>query len=367
MASLNQELPPAPLNPGQPLPKPRPSFAPPPTASASVEAALHPPPDVPLAGVAAPAAARPETQTFEVAELSIDRIDVNPDNSGGDGSRGDIEGLADNIEQLGQLQYIRVRPGFVPDRFIVVHGHRRLLAKKKRGAKTIMAEIDRRPYDPVRSLREEIAENLHREGIPAVNLARVLKRLQEQARYTLEQLAAATSTNLGFVGRKLSLLRFSPDTQDKIAQAASDEIVFQEIAKLSDSAAREALAARAIKERLTQEQAIRLVEAHRPKRRCRRPGKKPLQRLTLPLGAEGKGGVLTLAAADGMAELTAETIRDALEFALQEIRAGLKKGVAAAELPAWLAQRTHKARPAGGAAGERANAPQPSETSGLTP
>ena len=344
MPSPSEEIRPAPLDPGQTAPKP-PPLAPPPALPPWAEAAVHTPPDVPLACVNAPAAssaAQPETSPFEFAELPIDCIDPDPENPGGDGSRGDVEGLTDSMKQIGQLETIGVRLSSVPGRYIVKRGHRRLLAGKKSGAATIWAQIDRRPHDPVRTLREQIAENLHREGIPAVNLARALKRLQEQARYTLEQLAAATNTNLTFVARKLSLLRYSPDTQDAIAQAASDEAVFNEFAKVRDPQAREALAARAIRERLTQDQATRLVEAHRPKRRPRRAGKKPLKRLTLPLGHQG--GVLTLAAPDDLPELTGEIVRNALEFALQQVRAGLKQGVAAAALPAWLAEQAQKAR-----------------------
>lgn len=290
--------------------------------------------------VACAPSAQPARPPAETAVLAIDAIVPDPENPwGGDGE--DDQGFTASIQTLGVLQPPRVRFDEVLGKWMITAGERRWRKAKASGMKTLLCAIDRQPADPVRVHKERIAENLHRRVCRPVRLAKALRTLQEQAGYSLAQLGEAIGKpDVTFISRKLSLLKFSPGVQGDVDAGLLEESTAVEIAKVKNEQQREALARRAVQEKLTRDQAIQLVSKLNGKRTQSLPGAKPLKRLRCTLPG---GSLVSISCPEMVPELTTEIIRDVLEFALQEVRKAIRKQVPASALPGHFEKLQEKA------------------------
>jgi ParB family transcriptional regulator, chromosome partitioning protein len=264
------------------------------------------------------------------ATLPIDDIVPNPENPWGGDEADDDGGFTGSIQDLGVLQPIRVRRDEALAKFVIIAGERRWRTAKRVGRTTIDCVIDCQPPNLARSLRECIAENLHRRNSRPIRLAKALQTLQQEAGFSQAQLADAVKKDVSFISRKQSLLRFSATVQAAIDDNRLEESTAIEIAKIDNEQDREALAERVIREDLTREQVLALVSPN-IRRRKAAGHSRPLRRLLCQLPG---GATIAITCPDEVPELTTEIARDSVEFTMQQLRKAVREKIPVCNLHA---------------------------------
>jgi len=144
------------------------------------------------------------------------RLEIDPD---------EIEGLANSIQAIGQLQAILVRP--VGERFEIVFGHRRYLASKGLGLKSIRAIVQ--DLDDTETMLMRATENVERKNISAIEEAAVYEDLNKKLGLTLDQIAARMGRSAGVIRRRLDLLRMPPCLQKAVHRREIGHSVAEEL------------------------------------------------------------------------------------------------------------------------------------------
>jgi ParB/RepB/Spo0J family partition protein len=141
----------------------------------------------------------PTTKTVDLEHLVPD-----PHNKRSDTDQEAISRLAASIKQHGILQRLLVRP--VNGRFMVVAGHRRLMAAQAAGLKRVPVEIRDIDEETARAL--QIIENLHREDVTPLDEAKAFDRLRGEDR-NIEDIAALVGHSSRYVAQRLSLVNLT--------------------------------------------------------------------------------------------------------------------------------------------------------------
>ncbi|WP_029009026.1 ParB/RepB/Spo0J family partition protein [Azospirillum halopraeferens] len=188
-------------------------------------------------------------------ELSIERIADNPDQPRTVFDEAGLRSLADSIARHGLQQPILVREEPDGDGYRLVAGERRLRAHRMLGRDTIFAIVTTGKPEEV-----AIIENVQREDLDAVDLARGLNRLVETHGYTQEEAGAVIGCTKAEVNRRLAVLRLPDDILADYRRRTADisRSILVEIAQVDDDAVRRRLWERA-KAGLT----VREVQAQR--------------------------------------------------------------------------------------------------------
>ena len=120
-----------------------------------------------------------------------------------------LEELANSIRSSGLIQPILVRPS--GERYQLIAGERRWRAAGKAGLERVPAVI--REIDDAEALELALAENLLREALNPMEVARAYERLQQQFHLTHEQIAERLGLNRSTVTNTLRLLGLPPEVQ----------------------------------------------------------------------------------------------------------------------------------------------------------
>jgi ParB/RepB/Spo0J family partition protein len=142
----------------------------------------------------------------EQQELPIDLVDEPPAPSRLPEELLDVDELAVSIKALGQLQ----PGGVVPDgdRYVVIYGHRRLLACRVAGLEFYSAWVYASTSDAM--LAHQLAENRRRKDLNAVEEAYWFAQLLEYVGGDTTALAEHLNEGREYVERRLNLLRGDP-------------------------------------------------------------------------------------------------------------------------------------------------------------
>jgi ParB/RepB/Spo0J family partition protein len=139
-------------------------------------------------------------------------IDHSPYNSRLKYSATSIEEMANSMNSNGQLVTIKVRPSPVDNsRYELVFGHRRFLAAKKLGWKTIRAEVVNATNEDV--LMQSLVENFEREGISDYEKALIFSTLNTKFNKTYEEIGKSLGISKQHVGSYISMLRLFDNTE----------------------------------------------------------------------------------------------------------------------------------------------------------
>lgn len=152
--------------------------------------------------------------------LPLEVIDPNPMQPRKTFSEQAIAELAESIEQNGLLQPITVRRGR-EGRFELIAGHRRLLATRLLGRKTIAAVIQE--MDDQRSAVLAIVENLQRQDLSYFEEAESIAALIEMWGLSQQQIAARLGKTQPTIANKLRLLRLPEGVRSRILKAGLTE------------------------------------------------------------------------------------------------------------------------------------------------
>lgn len=244
--------------------------------------------------------------------LDVDKITPNPDQPRRHFSEDAIRELASSIRQFGILQPIVVTKK-VKDteygtevEYVLIAGERRLRAVKLLGLPTIPAII--RNVDLERERLElAVIENLQREDLNVIEVARSYARLQDEFRMTQREVAAKLGKSRESVANTLRLLDLPIQIQEALAEGRLSESHGRLLLTLGDPAAQQRLFEEILQKPMTTRELRNKVQvlAHGSKEEVSRPGlpaemKMLQERLTSELGApvlieqHGETGKITI-------------------------------------------------------------------------
>lgn len=153
------------------------------------------------------------TDKNRVQEIELAKIVPNQNQPRTVFSEESIAELADTIYEHGLLQPIVLRK-LAEDQYEIIAGERRFRAVTKLGYEKVPAIV--REMSDSESASLAIIENLHREGLTAVEEAKAYAHLMELNDLTQKQLAKEMGKSQGFVANKLRLLKLEPTVQTAI-------------------------------------------------------------------------------------------------------------------------------------------------------
>ncbi len=142
-------------------------------------------------------------------EVPLNLIDPNPFQPRTQLPEDALEELANSIRSSGLIQPILIRPA--GERYQLVAGERRWRAAAKAGLEKVPAVI--REIADTEALELALAENLLREALNPLEIARAYERLQQEFHLTHEQIAERLGVNRSTVTNTLRLLGLSPVVQ----------------------------------------------------------------------------------------------------------------------------------------------------------
>jgi ParB family chromosome partitioning protein len=152
----------------------------------------------------------------EVRELSVDAIDPNPYQPRKDFDPEKLAELGESIRRHGLLQPVVVIPH--GDRWLLVAGERRLRAHRLIGAETIRAIVADVDLDRLRMRELALVENIQRENLNPIELARAYQELLEVHGITHEELAAIVHKSRSQITNTLRLLSLGEYAREKLTE-----------------------------------------------------------------------------------------------------------------------------------------------------
>lgn len=190
-----------------------------------------------------------------VGEIQLEQVAPDPQQPRRHIADEEIQQLAADLKARGQLQPIRVRWDEALGKWLIIAGERRWRAAKLAELSTITCSfVDRKmTEDEVRS--EQLVENLLREDLKGIEMARAFASLMELNGWNAKQLAESLHISKGKVSKALSLLKLPPDIQQKLEDGAIVPSTAYEIAKVKGEQKQRELAERALAGQITQPEA----------------------------------------------------------------------------------------------------------------
>jgi len=152
-----------------------------------------------------------------IVEIPYDRIDPNPYNERRDW--GNLESLGKSIREKGFLQDPLLRPHpSKPGHYQIVFGHRRVYASQLVWDRLRIPESRIRNFSDEEMVVYSILENVHREDLDPVELARSFRHLKDRFGYTSQRIGAIVGRSREWVDNVLSLLRQPKEIQDMVSR-----------------------------------------------------------------------------------------------------------------------------------------------------
>ena len=150
-----------------------------------------------------------------IAELDLDKIEVNPFQPREKFDPESLKELAKSIKEQGVVQPVTVRKlGY--DKYQLISGERRYRACLLAGLKKIPAYI--RLANDEQMLEMALIENIHRQELNAWEIAVSYQRLLEEIKLTQEELSKKIGKDRTTISNYLRLLKVSPKVQIAIKE-----------------------------------------------------------------------------------------------------------------------------------------------------
>lgn len=181
-----------------------------------------------------------------IFHIEVDKIKPNPDQPRRDFPEESIRELAMSIREFGLLQPIVVRkierevPTGTEVEYELISGERRLLAAKMLGMELIPAIIRRAGSNRER-LEMAIIENIQREDLNPIEIARAMARLQDEFRMTQREIAARLGKSREAVANTIRLLDLPPHIREALEKGQITESHGRLLLTIDDPALQERL------------------------------------------------------------------------------------------------------------------------------
>lgn len=190
------------------------------------------------------------TEGSQAGRISLDKIELH-EQVRKQFSEDKIAELAESLRTAGQQQAITLYYESQSDRYVVIHGERRVRAAKLLGWETIEALVRKaKPLDDER-IEAQLAENVARSDLNDIEIGEALLELKKLRSYSTRELAKRVGKSQASVVRWLALLDLPDDLRKKIAAGVLPASVGYEIGKLERPSDQRRVAAMYIKAGMT--------------------------------------------------------------------------------------------------------------------
>ena len=152
----------------------------------------------------------PARGSSAINNVSLDQIQVNPDQPRTTFDSDALEELAASIRELGIIQPLSLRKTG-PDSYQIIAGERRYRAAKMAGLTSVPAYI--RTANDAELTEMALIENIQREDLNAIEIALTLKKLIDQYNLTQERLSERIGKKRATIANFLRLLRLPGEVQ----------------------------------------------------------------------------------------------------------------------------------------------------------
>lgn len=209
-----------------------------------------------------------------IFHIEVEKVKPNPDQPRREFSEESIRELATSIREFGLLQPIVVRkierevPTGTEVEYELISGERRLLAAKMLGMELIPAII-RKVEAGRERLEMAIIENLQRENLNPVEVARAFARLQDEFRMTQREIAARLGKSREAVANTMRLLDLPPYIREALEKNQITESHGRLLLTIAEPALQERLFRDLMERHLTTRELKSRVRAAKPAPRAK--------------------------------------------------------------------------------------------------
>ena len=154
-----------------------------------------------------------------IGEISLNKIEANPNQPRREFSKESLRELADSIKEIGIVQPITLRQ-IEEERYQIIAGERRFRASQLAGKETIPAYIITADDDS--TMEMALVENIQREDLNALEIALAYQKLIEQNNLSQEQLSKRLGKGRATIANFLRLLKLPAPIQMALKEKLID-------------------------------------------------------------------------------------------------------------------------------------------------
>ena len=254
--------------------------------------------------------------------LSIPLNTIQDDNIRKTFSEEELHGLMQSMNEVGQLQPIRVRQ--IGNLYWPVDGGRRVLAARRAGWEEIAAIVECKDLSDAAAKQRSLISNCQKEDMPPLDIADGLHDLMEGTGWSATEAAAKLGFSNAKVSRLRDLLTLPEPIRDAIRAGKIPASSGAELSRIEDPARQAALADEIAAGRMTRDGVSGAAKAAR-KNHCQ-TGSGTVSRATAVLGDGRSVSVLGQS-------LTLESVIEIIETLLSKARKARTQGLT---LPTFL-------------------------------
>ena len=211
----------------------------------------------------------------DVQKINIDKIYANPNQPRKVFDKESLNELAESIRLHGLIQPIIVNE--MPDGYMVIAGERRFRACKICGLKEIDAIVKHYPAKLIAEIA--IIENLQREDLNPVEVAKGIKQLMEEYGLTQEKVSERLGKSRSAIANSLRILSLYPEVLELVEKGKVSFGHAKVLASITDYAAQVILAKKIAKDKLTVRDLEKEVDAILGNKKKKKVAKLPSEEL----------------------------------------------------------------------------------------
>lgn len=211
----------------------------------------------------------------KVQKISIDKIYTNPNQPRKNFDKESLNELAESIKLHGLIQPIIVNQ--MDNGYMIIAGERRFRACKICGLKEIDAIV--KQYSNKLVAEIAIIENLQREDLNPVEVAKGIKQLMEEYGLTQEKVSERLGKSRSAIANSLRILSLYPEVLDLIEKGKISFGHAKILASISDYATQIILAKKIAKDKLTVRDLEKEVDAILGNKKKKKVAKLPSEEL----------------------------------------------------------------------------------------
>lgn len=153
-----------------------------------------------------------EEREIEFLRIPVDRIRAGPQQPRHTFSSAELAELVESVREKGVLQPVLVRP--TESGYELVAGERRLRAAQAAGVETVPAILKK--LSDRESLEAALVENVQREDLNAIDLARAYHRLGQEFSLSQEEIARRVGKDRATVANTVRLLKLPEEVRQAV-------------------------------------------------------------------------------------------------------------------------------------------------------
>ena len=216
-----------------------------------------------------------EMRQGDVQKIEIDKIYTNPNQPRKNFDKESLNELAESIRVHGLIQPIIVNR--MDNGYMIIAGERRFRASKICGLKEVEAIV--KEYSNKQIAEIAIIENLQREDLNPVEVAKGIKQLMEEYGLTQEKVAERLGKSRSAIANSLRILSLYPEVIDLVEKGKVSFGHAKILASIDDYTTQIILAKKVAKDKLTVRDLEKEVEAILGNKKKKKVAKLPSEEL----------------------------------------------------------------------------------------